>query len=64
MSQQPRSEKRRSADPEGEAPNRRVHEGPSWALMLGVIFAAILVAMAIAWAFIEPLLHPHPAAFR
>jgi hypothetical protein len=27
--------------------------------MLGAILFAILVALAIAWAFITPLLHPH-----
>jgi hypothetical protein len=54
----------RAGDKRGDEEPRRVHAGPSWALMLGVIFAAILVALAIAWAFIEPLLHPHHAAMR
>ncbi|MFY9745585.1 MAG: hypothetical protein WA891_20125 [Acidobacteriaceae bacterium] len=40
----------------GSPPN---HEGPSWGLMLALIFLAMLVAIAIAWAFIHPLLHPH-----
>jgi len=37
-------------------PNR---DGPSWGLMLALIFLAMLVAIGIAWAFIHPLLHPH-----
>jgi hypothetical protein len=32
-------------------------EGPSWLLMLALIFLAMLAALAIAWAFISPLLH-------
>lgn len=38
---------------------RRVHPGPSWGLMLSIIFFAMLVAIAIAWAFVTPLLHRH-----
>ncbi|HTW48459.1 MAG TPA: hypothetical protein VMD92_10940 [Acidobacteriaceae bacterium] len=33
--------------------------GPSWGLMLFLILLAMLVAVAIAWAFITPLLHRH-----
>jgi hypothetical protein len=38
---------------------RRTHPGPSWGLMLFVIFFAMLVAIAIAWAFVTPLMHRH-----
>jgi hypothetical protein len=38
---------------------RRTHPGPSWGLMLFVIFFAMLVAIGIAWAFVTPLLHRH-----
>lgn len=34
-------------------------QGPSWALMLLLIFAAMLVAIAIAWAFIHSFQRPH-----
>lgn len=34
-------------------------EGPSWGLMLFFIGLAMLVAIAIAWLFIHPLLHRH-----
>jgi len=33
--------------------------GPSWGLMLAVIFAAMLVAIAIAWRFIHSFQRPH-----
>lgn len=33
--------------------------GPSWGLMVFLIFLAILVAFVIAWAFVTPLLHRH-----
>lgn len=33
--------------------------GPSWGLMVFLIVLAMLVALAIAWAFITPLLHRH-----
>jgi hypothetical protein len=33
--------------------------GPSWGLMIFLIVLAMLVALAIAWAFITPLLHRH-----
>lgn len=33
--------------------------GPSWLLMLFILFLAILAAAGIAWAFIHPMLHPH-----
>jgi hypothetical protein len=35
------------------------HEGPSWGLMLALIFLAMLVAIGIAWLFIHPLLQRH-----
>jgi len=38
---------------------RREHAGPSWGLMLALIFVAMQVAIAIAYAFIHPLMHPH-----
>jgi hypothetical protein len=38
---------------------RPTHPGPSWGLMLFLIFLAMLVAIAIAWAFVTPLLHRH-----
>lgn len=34
-------------------------QGPSWGLMLLIIFAAMLVAIAIAWAFIHSFQRPH-----
>ena len=33
--------------------------GPSWSLMLFIILLAMLAAAGIAWAFINPMLHPH-----
>ena len=33
--------------------------GPSWGVMLLIIFAAMLVAIAIAWAFIHSFQRPH-----
>lgn len=33
--------------------------GPSWGLMIFLIVLAIVVAFAIAWAFVTPLLHRH-----
>jgi hypothetical protein len=42
-----------------QATPRRSHDGPSWALMLGLIALAMVVALAIAWAFIHPLLNRH-----
>jgi hypothetical protein len=45
--------------PEKERQERAAHPGPSWGLMLGLILLAMLVALAIAWAFITPLLHRH-----
>jgi hypothetical protein len=34
-------------------------EGPSWGLMLFIIFLAMLAAIAIAWAFIHSFQRPH-----
>lgn len=46
--------------PEKERQDERpTHPGPSWLLMLSLIFLAMLVAVAIAWAFVTPLLHRH-----
>jgi hypothetical protein len=42
-----------------EATSRQNHPAPPWALMLAVIFLAILIAIGFAWLFIHPLLHPH-----
>jgi hypothetical protein len=49
-------------DPQKEAspqatPSHR--DGPSWGLMLALIFLAMLVATGFAWLFIHPLLHRH-----
>jgi hypothetical protein len=38
---------------------RTTHPGPSWGLMLFFIALAMLAAIAIAWAFVTPLLHRH-----
>lgn len=35
------------------------HEGPSWGLMLGLLFLAMLVASGIAWLFIHPFFTRH-----
>jgi hypothetical protein len=40
-----------------EQEGRRVHPGPSWGLMLFCIALAMGIAIAIAWAFVTPLLH-------
>jgi len=54
--------------PEFEATPQRPHEeqppeepswGPSWGMMLVFIGLAMVIALAIAWAFIHPLLHRH-----
>jgi len=45
--------------PEKVQSERSEHQEPSWGLMLGFILLAMLVALAIAWAFITPLLHRH-----
>jgi hypothetical protein len=42
-----------------EHDSKAAPEGPSWGLMLFVILLAMLVAVAIAWAFIHPMLHRH-----
>ena len=34
-------------------------DGPSWGLMLLLIFLVMLVAVAIAWAFIHSFQRPH-----
>jgi hypothetical protein len=31
--------------------------GPSWALMLAFLFAAILIALGIAWLIVAPYVH-------
>jgi NhaP-type Na+/H+ or K+/H+ antiporter len=36
------------------------HSGPSWGLMLALLFLAILVASGIAYWLIYPYVHPHP----
>jgi len=33
--------------------------GPSWGLMLALIFLAMLIAIGFAWLFIHPLLNRH-----
>jgi hypothetical protein len=33
--------------------------GPSWGLMLFLIFLAMLIAAGIAWMFIHPMFHQH-----
>jgi hypothetical protein len=38
---------------------RPEHPGPSWGLMLALIFLAMLIAIGFAWIFIHPLLHRH-----
>jgi hypothetical protein len=49
----------------GPAKGEEIHEtqatsrGPSWGLMIFLLALAMLVAFAIAWAFITPLLHRH-----
>ena len=45
--------------PSKKSASRPTHPGPSWGLMLSIIFFAMLVAIAIAWAFVTPLLHRH-----
>lgn len=45
-------------NPEPETPEQE-HRGPSWILMLFLIFLAMLVATGFAWLFIHPMLHPH-----
>jgi hypothetical protein len=40
-------------------PTKDRREGPSWGFMLGLIALAMVVALAIAWAFIHPLLNRH-----
>ncbi|HVT96516.1 MAG TPA: hypothetical protein VHE33_03360 [Acidobacteriaceae bacterium] len=35
------------------------HAGPSWGLMLALIFLAMLVATGIAWMFIHPFFTRH-----
>jgi hypothetical protein len=46
-------------DPQKEPSPPPNHDGPSWGLMLALIFLAMLIAIAFAWAFIHPLLHRH-----
>jgi hypothetical protein len=36
------------------------HNGPSWGLMLALLFLAILVASGIAYWLIYPFIHQHP----
>ncbi len=42
----------------GNEDNPDPHSGPSWILILLMILLAMLVATGIAWAFIDPMLHP------
>jgi hypothetical protein len=35
------------------------HEGPSWGLMLALLFLAMLVASGIAWLFVHPFFTRH-----
>jgi hypothetical protein len=57
----PAKERPSQATPEPERPaaehSRPEHPGPSWALMLALIFLAMLIAVGFAWIFIHPLLH-------
>ncbi|HEX4309886.1 MAG TPA: hypothetical protein VHZ25_07645 [Acidobacteriaceae bacterium] len=49
-------------DPHKESPpqaTRRVHPGPSWGLMLALIFLAMLIAIGFAWLFIHPFMARH-----
>jgi hypothetical protein len=46
----------KNMQPEATLPHR---EGPSWGLMLAIIFFAMLVAAGIAWLFIHPFLARH-----
>lgn len=46
--------------PDKNSPNRQATpSGPSWGLMVFLIFLAIGIAFVIAWAFVTPLLHRH-----
>jgi hypothetical protein len=49
----------RPKPPEDSADSQATPRGPSWGLMLFLIALAMLAAVAIAWAFITPLLHRH-----
>jgi hypothetical protein len=49
----------RNEPPEDSSSSQATPRGPSWGLMLFVIALAMLAALAIAWAFITPLLHRH-----
>jgi hypothetical protein len=48
-----------SRTPGDSDPSPRGSGVPSWGLMLFFIFLAMLAAIAIAWAFVTPLLHRH-----
>jgi hypothetical protein len=43
--------------PENSSDPQATPRGPSWGAMVFLILLAMLVAVAIAWAFITPLLH-------
>ncbi len=47
------------ADSNDSRDTQATRGGPSWGLMLLIMLLAMLAAVAIAWAFITPALHPH-----
>ncbi|MFP5226648.1 MAG: hypothetical protein ACLGXA_03395 [Acidobacteriota bacterium] len=46
-------------NPSDQATPREPHPGPSWGLMLALIFLAMLLAIGIAWLFIHPFMTRH-----
>jgi hypothetical protein len=48
-----------AAQRENSSEPQATPRGPSWGLMLFFIALAMLAAIAIAWAFVTPLLHRH-----